>query len=157
MEERSVFFFFLSMIPTHNTMTGKSPVSNTSPNQTTKPVQASPPPPPPVVEKPPTPPPVIAPAQEPAPAPALTPSPAQTKPKTAKQLRAEKNRKGKNKAAATVAKEDIVEEQEELSTPPPQQTRPPAPQKTGIDAAIDNMVNTGNFQTALEQINWGWR
>jgi hypothetical protein len=80
----------------------------------------------------------------------------QTKPKTAKQLRAEKSRKGKNKAAATVTTEDLVEEQEEAPTSPPQQPQPPAPQKPGIDAAIDNMVNTGNFQSALEQINW-WR
>jgi hypothetical protein len=48
----------------------------------------------------------------------------------------------------------VVEEQEEVSTPPPQQTQPSASRKTGIDAAIDNMVNTGNFQSALEQINW---
>jgi hypothetical protein len=141
------------MISTHNATTGKSPVSNISSNQSAKPVQASPPPPP-VVEKSPTPPPVAAPTPEPTPAPAPTPSPAQTKAKTAKQLRAEKNRKGKNKAAV---KEDIVEEQEEVSTPPPQQTQPPAAQKIGIDAAIDSMVNTGNFQSALEQINWAWR
>ena len=57
----------------------------------------------------------------------------------------------------TATKEDVVEEQEEVSTPPPQQPQPPAPRKVGIDAAIDNMVNTGNFQTALEQINWAWR
>ena len=56
----------------------------------------------------------------------------------------------------TVTKEDVVEEQEEVPIPLPQQTQPSAPRKVGIDAAIDNMVNTGNFQSALEHINWGW-
>jgi len=134
---------------------GKPPVSNT-PNQTTKLAQVSPPLPP-VIEKPPTPPPVTAPAPESAPAPSPTLSSDQNKPKTAKQLRAERNRKGKNKAAATVTKEEVVEEQEEVSTPPPQQTQPSAFRKTGIDAAIDNMVYTGNFQSAIEQINRAWK
>lgn len=135
--------------------TGKSPVSNTLSNQATKPVQASSSLPP-VVEKPPTPPPVTVPALELAPAPASIPSPVQTKPKTAKQLRAERNRKGKTKAAATATKEDVVEDQEEVSTSAPQQSQPPTSQKVGLDAAIDNMVNTGNFQSAIEQFNWTW-
>lgn len=141
---------------THDVATGKPTVSNTSSNQATKPVHVSPPLPP-VVEKTPTPPLVTVPAPDLAPVPSPTPSPTQTKPKSAKQLRAERARKGKNKAAATVTKEDAVEEQEEVSTPPSQQPQPPAPRKTGIDAAIDNMVNTGNFQSALEQINWAWK
>jgi len=136
---------------------GKPSGSNNLSNQATKPVQVSPPLPP-VFEKPPTPPPVATPAPEPAPIPAPTP-PAQNKPKTAKQLRTEKSRKGKNKAAATVTvtREDTVEEQEEVPVLPPQQPQAPVPQKAGLDAAIDNMVNTGNFQSALEQINWAWR
>lgn len=134
---------------------GKPPVSNSSSNQATKPVQASPSLPP-VVERLPTPPPVTVPIPEPAPVSAPALSPVQPKPKTAKQLRAERNRKGKTKAAATVTTDEVVEEQEEVSVPPPQQSQLPASQKTGIDAAIDNMVNTGNFQSALDQINW-WR
>ena len=65
-----------------------------------------------------------------------------------------KNRKGKNKGTATVTKE-AVEDQEDV--PPPQQPQPQVSLKSGLDAAIDNMVSTGNFQSALEQINWAWR
>ena len=104
---------------------------------------------PPVIKKPPTPLPITVPAPEPAPAPGL--SSVQNKPKAAKQLRVERDRKGKKGAAATVTKEDVVAEQEEVSTPPPQQTQPSASQKTRLDVAIDNMVNTGNFRSTL----WG--
>lgn len=151
MEEGLAIFPTICYFITHEATTGKPLVSNNSSNQATKLAHVSPPLLP-VVEKPPSPPPLAAPVQETAPASASTPSPVQTKFKTAKQLRSEKNRKGKNKAAATVTKEDVVEEQEEVSVP-----QPPAPRKTGIDAAIDNMVTTGNFQSALEQINFGWR
>ena len=141
---------------THEVAAGKPSVSNNLSNQATKLAQVSPPLPP-VVERPPTPPPVIAPSPETAPVPAPAPSPVQTKFKTAKQARAEKNRKGKNKAATTVTKEDVVEEQEEISPPQPQESQPSVSRKIGLDAAIDNMVNTGNFQSALEQINLAWR
>ena len=57
---------------------------------------------------------------------------------------------------ATVTKED-VKEREEVSAPAPQKFRPPAPSKVELDAAIDNMVKTGDFQSSLEQINWAWR
>jgi hypothetical protein len=137
--------------------TGKPPVSNNLSNQATKLAQVSPPLPP-VVEKPPTPPPVIAPSPEIVPVPAPTPSPAQTRSKIAKQTRAEKNRKGKNKAATMVAKEDVVEEQEEVPPPQPQEPQPSVSRKIELDAAIENMVNTGNFQSALEQLNLAsWR
>lgn len=134
---------------------GKLPVSNTLSNQAIKSVHASPPSPP-VMEKLPTPPLVTAPATEPVVVSTPTPLP-QTKPKTAKQQRAERNRKGKNKATATMAKEDTVEYQEEVPVLPPQESQPSVPRKAGLDAAIDNMVNTGNFQSALEQINWAWK
>lgn len=106
----------------------------------------------PIVENTSTPPPVVAPSPETEPGPAPIPSLAQTKSKTAKQLRGEKNRKGKNKAAAAVTKEDILEEQEEVSIP-----RPPDSRKAELDAAIDSMVHTGNIQSALEQFNMTWR
>lgn len=129
---------------------GKSSVSNNLSTQATQLGHVSPPLP--LVERPPTPPPVAAPATEIAPVPAPTPSPAQTRSKATKQLRAEKNRKGKHKAAATVTKDETVVEQEEVPIP-----QPPVSQKTGLDAAIDNMVNTGNFQSTLEQMNFSWR
>lgn len=134
---------------------GKQSVSNNSSNQATKPAQPSPPLPP-VIENPPISPLVTVPTPEPTPASATETSPAQTKPKTAKQLRAEKNRKGKNKAAASVVKEEVGE-QEEVPMPPPQEFQPEVSLKTGLDAAIANMVNTGNFQSTLEQFNLGWR
>ena len=141
---------------TYNVATGKPPISNTLSNQAPKPAHVSPSLPP-VIEKTPTPPPLTAPAPDPSPVPTPAPLPTETKPKTAKQLRSERNRKGKNKASATVTKEDVVEEREEVPAPAPQQFQPPAPLKAGLDAAIDNMVNTGNFQSALEQINWAWK
>lgn len=128
---------------------GKPSVSNNMSHQGTKLAQVSPPLPP-VIERPHSPPPVITPSPETALAPAPTPSPAQTRSKTAKQARAEKNRKGKNKATTTAAKEDVAEEQEEVSTPQPQEPQPSASRKIGLDAAIDNMVITGNFQSALD-------
>lgn len=45
-----------------------------------------------------------------------------------------------------MAKEDP--EEEEVSGPPPQ---PPVSEEAGLDAAIVNMVNTGNFQSTLDQ------
>ena len=139
---------------THDVPTGKSSVSNNSSNQATKPTQVSPPLPP-VIEKPLNPP-VAAPL--PGPAPASPPAPlTQNKPKAAKQSRAEKNRKGKNKAAASAMKEDVVEELEEVPTPSSQEPQPPVSRNPGLDAVIDNMVNTGNVQSALEQINWAWQ
>lgn len=155
MEERSTFLPVYVLFLTYKVTTGKPSVSNNSSNQFTKPAQVSPPLPP-VIEKPSIPPPVTAPAPEPTPASATTPSPAQTKPKTGRQLRAEKNRKGKNKASASVTKEEVVGEQEEVPMPPPQELQPGVSLKTGLDAAIANMVNTGNFQSALEQFNLGW-
>ncbi|KAF9787840.1 hypothetical protein BJ322DRAFT_584113 [Thelephora terrestris] len=138
---------------THEVATGKQSVSNNSSNQAIKPTQASPPLPP-VIEKPSVSPPVTAPPLGPAPVSASTPSEAQTKPKTPKQLRAERNRKGKNRATT---KEDVVEEWEEVPTPPPQGPQPAVSRNFGIDAVIDNMVNTGNVQSALEQISRGWK
>lgn len=141
MEERSISSLFHWLLSTHYLVTGKPSISNNSSNQATKSAQVTPPLLP-VVEKLPTPPPFTAPVPEPAPAAAPIPSPAPTKPKTAKQ---QKNRKGKNKAA-TVAKEEP--EEEEVSRPPPQ---PPVSEEAGLDAAIVNMVNTGNFQSTLDQ------
>ena len=130
---------------THEVTTGKPSVSDNSSNQATKPAQVSLPLYP-VVERPPTPPPVTYPTPETASESAPTPSRVQTRVKTAKQSRAEKSRKGKNKAATAVTKEE-VEEKEEVPT-----LQPPVSRKIGIDVAIDDMVHTGNFQSALEQI-----